>query len=55
MLPMLGLIVQNMVPRDTEGSANKLHTKNIPSHKRYLISGPPWEVGMDQFFTMNSE
>jgi hypothetical protein len=32
------------VPRGLEGLANKLSFPDIPPCKKYLISGPPWEV-----------
>lgn len=35
----------NEVPRGLKGLANKLPFPDNPPCKRYLISGPPWEVG----------
>ena len=34
----------NEVPKDLEGVANKPFFPNIPPCKKYLISGPLWEV-----------
>ena len=56
-----GHIVQNRVfhanevPRGPEGLANKRPFLDIPPCKRYLISGPPWEVGMHPFSTKNNQ